>query len=46
MADYPDPIPPAPGSPWYRLTEAFNEWPEGGSAGPAPDATDASPVER
>ncbi len=30
VADYPDPIPPRPGSPWYRLTEAFNEWPEGG----------------
>ena len=28
--DYPDPVPPTPGSLWYRLTEAFNEWPEGG----------------
>ncbi|MGZ8502687.1 MAG: lysophospholipid acyltransferase family protein [Candidatus Limnocylindrales bacterium] len=26
---YPDPEPPPPGSPWYRLTETFNEWPEG-----------------
>jgi len=29
VADYPDPVPPAPGSPWYRLTELFNEWPDG-----------------
>jgi 1-acyl-sn-glycerol-3-phosphate acyltransferase len=29
VADYPDPIPPPPGSAWYRLTETFNEWPEG-----------------
>ncbi|HTS14900.1 MAG TPA: lysophospholipid acyltransferase family protein [Candidatus Sulfotelmatobacter sp.] len=28
-AGYPDPAPPAAGSLWYRLTEAFNEWPEG-----------------
>jgi 1-acyl-sn-glycerol-3-phosphate acyltransferase len=26
---YPDPEPPPRGSPWYRLTEAFNEWPDG-----------------
>lgn len=30
VGNYPDPEPPPPGSPWYRLTEAFNEWPEGG----------------
>jgi 1-acyl-sn-glycerol-3-phosphate acyltransferase len=29
VADYPDPIPPRPGSPWYRLTEVFNDWPDG-----------------
>jgi 1-acyl-sn-glycerol-3-phosphate acyltransferase len=35
VADYPDPIPPRPGSGWYRFTEAFNEWPEGSRpAGP------------
>jgi 1-acyl-sn-glycerol-3-phosphate acyltransferase len=28
-AGYPDPVPPHAGSVWYRLTEAFNEWPEG-----------------
>jgi len=28
-AGYPDPVPPRPGSLWYRFTEAFNEWPEG-----------------
>jgi 1-acyl-sn-glycerol-3-phosphate acyltransferase len=26
---YPDPVPPVPGSLWARLTELFNEWPEG-----------------
>jgi 1-acyl-sn-glycerol-3-phosphate acyltransferase len=35
-AGYPDPVPPRAGSLWYRLTEAFNEWPEG--ARPAPEA--------
>jgi 1-acyl-sn-glycerol-3-phosphate acyltransferase len=30
VADYPDPVPPRPGSPWYRLTEVFNDWPDGG----------------
>lgn len=30
LGDYPDPDPPPLGSRWYRLTEAFNEWPEGG----------------
>jgi 1-acyl-sn-glycerol-3-phosphate acyltransferase len=29
VAGYPDPPPPLPASPWYRLTETFNEWPEG-----------------
>ena len=29
VSGYPDPEPPPPGSPWHRLTEAFNEWPEG-----------------
>lgn len=29
VADYPDPVPPAPGTLWYRLTELFNEWPDG-----------------
>jgi 1-acyl-sn-glycerol-3-phosphate acyltransferase len=29
VADYPDPVPPRPGSVWYRLTELFNEWPDG-----------------
>ena len=43
-ADYPDPVPPARGSLWYRLTEAFNEWPEGGRPDPA-RRTDASPDE-
>lgn len=29
VGGYPDPLPPPAGSPWYRLTEAFNEWDEG-----------------
>ena len=29
LAGYPDPRPPRPGSPSYRLTEMFNEWPDG-----------------
>jgi HAD superfamily hydrolase (TIGR01509 family) len=40
VADYPDPVPPRPGSAWYRLTEMFNEWPEGGR--PSPSAAIAS----
>ena len=48
---YPDPIPPREGSPWYRLTEIFNEWPEGarpsrGAGSPlAPAAPPAEPPE-
>ena len=46
-ADYPDPVPPAPGSPWYRLTELFNEWPEGpGRSDPARRCRPRSPTER
>ena len=30
LADYPDPTPPPAGSAWYRFTEMFNEWPDGG----------------
>ena len=29
VGGYPDPTPPPRGSRWYRLTEAFNDWPEG-----------------
>ena len=29
VGGYPDPTPPSVGSPWHRLTEVFNEWPEG-----------------
>ena len=50
VSGYPDPVPPRPGSAWYRLTEVFNEWPEGGRPGapgpsaagrPEPDAGDS-----
>jgi 1-acyl-sn-glycerol-3-phosphate acyltransferase len=36
LGGYPDPVPPPPGSLWYRLTQAFNEWPEGGRPIDAP----------
>lgn len=36
---YPDPEPPPPGSIWARLTELFNEWPEG-QRPPVPPALD------
>jgi 1-acyl-sn-glycerol-3-phosphate acyltransferase len=29
VSGYPDPVPPPFGSRWYRLTEVFNDWPEG-----------------
>lgn len=29
VGGYPDPTPPPVGSRWYRLTEVFNDWPEG-----------------
>ena len=29
VGGYADPVPPHPGSPWYRLTEVFNDWPDG-----------------
>jgi 1-acyl-sn-glycerol-3-phosphate acyltransferase len=44
IGGYPDPEPPSPGSPWYRLTETFNEWPEGARQ-PDPAAAGA-PTER
>jgi 1-acyl-sn-glycerol-3-phosphate acyltransferase len=44
VGDYPDPIAPRAGSPWYRLTEAFNEWPEGER--PARPAVSGTPSER
>ena len=55
VADYPDSVPPRPGGPWYRLTEAFNEWPEGSrsahreaaaSAGPAAAGDGSTTAER
>jgi 1-acyl-sn-glycerol-3-phosphate acyltransferase len=42
--DYPDPDPPPPGSPWFRLTEAFNEWEEG--ARPIDPPTPRPPTDR
>jgi len=41
--DYPDPVPPAPGSRWYRFTETFNEWPAGGREAARPPAAAAVP---
>ena len=40
VADYPDPVPPRPGSAWYRLTETFNEWPEGSRPTRRPSVVD------
>jgi 1-acyl-sn-glycerol-3-phosphate acyltransferase len=43
VADYRDPVPPAPGSRWYRFTETFNEWPEGGREAARPAAAGSAP---
>ena len=42
--DYPDPVPPAPGSFAHRFTELFNEWPDGARPpGPAPSPSGSPP---
>ena len=42
VADFPDPVPPATGSLWYRLTELFNEWPDGTRPAPSSSAAPAT----
>ncbi len=42
LADYPDPTPPPAGSAWYRFTEMFNEWPDGGRPRLSGDPADAA----
>lgn len=44
LEGYPDPTPPATGSPWYTFTERFNDWPEG--ARPAVPDRDGSSLGR